>query len=47
MPGMQWMVAASMVVLQMVLFVVANTNSCTMIHQPRHPEGLKKFRVIK
>ena len=30
-----------------VLFVCANTNSCTMIHQPTMPKGIEMFSKIK
>lgn len=31
----------------MVLFICANTNSCTMIHQPTMPRGIETFKKIK
>lgn len=34
-------------VLCVVLFVCANTNSCTMIHQPIAPKGLDQFSKLK
>lgn len=34
-------------VLYGVLFICANTTSCTMIHQPQSPEGLDSFRKMK
>lgn len=34
-------------VLCAVLFVCANTNSCTMIHQPEAPADLERFSKVK
>ena len=30
-----------------ILFVCANTNSCTMIHQPITPKGLEMYSRVK
>jgi len=34
-------------VLFAVLFICANTTSCTLIHQPETPVGLQRFSKVK
>lgn len=34
-------------VLGVVLFMCANTTSCTMVYQPETPAGLEKFSKVK
>lgn len=38
---------ATVEVLSLVLFVCANTTSSSMIYQPKAPEKLKDFSMIK
>ena len=33
-------------VLTLVITNVANSSSCYYIHQPKEPEGIKKFKLI-
>ena len=39
--------AALSAVLNAVLFVCANTNSCTMVHQIEAPAELSRFSKVK
>lgn len=39
--------AFSAVLLNAVMLICANTNSCVMIHQPKAPEALSKFSKIE
>lgn len=39
--------AFSAVLLNAVMFLCANTNSCMMIYQPEAPKALERFSKIK
>lgn len=33
--------------LNLVMIICANTNSCAMIHQPKAPESLDRYSILK
>lgn len=41
------MAKAASTALNAVLFVCANTNSCTMVHQPKAPSELSRYSKVK
>lgn len=41
------MAKAASSALNAVLFVCANTNSCTMVHQPKAPSELSRYSKVK
>ena len=41
-----WAATALTTVLYWVLFLCANTNSCTIVYQPKAPENLDKFKAF-
>ena len=46
--SMYYSVAAfAAIVLNAILFVCANTNSCWMVYQPEAPKSLERFTLVK
>lgn len=39
--------AFSAILLNAVLFICANSNSCILVHQPKAPENLSRYSKIK
>ena len=41
-----WIATAVSTLLYSVLFLCANTNSCTLVYQPKAPASLEKFKAF-
>lgn len=39
--------AFSVMLLNMIMLICANSNSCAMVHQPKAPEALNRYSKIK